>query len=119
MGIERTLIALEEEGRKPATEPDTIYLARGAGLGGEALRLARRLRARFSIVLDLEERGLGPQLKQADRIGARVALILGEDEAKAGEVTLKDLTSGEQRRVREAELESALEHALRGPVART
>ena len=119
MGIERTLIALEEEGRKPAPERDTIYLARGAGLGGQAVRLAQRLRRAYAVVLDLEERGLGPQLKQADRIGARVALILGEDEAKAGEVTLKDLGSGEQRRVREAELESAIEQALRGPVART
>ena len=116
MGIERTLLALEEEGRTPTSEIAAIYLARGAGLGAEAIRMARRLRRRLPVYLDFEERGLGAQLKQADRLGARLALILGEDEAKVGEVTLKDLASGEQRRVPQVGLEETLEQALRGPV---
>ena len=117
MGIERTLLALQEEGRTPASESAAIYLARGQGLGGDAARLARRLRRRWTVYLDFEERGLGAQLKQADKLGARAALILGEDEARSGEVSIKDLGSGEQRRVRQADLEQALEQALRGPVA--
>jgi histidyl-tRNA synthetase len=117
MGIERTLLALQEEGRTPTAEVSAIYLARSVGLGGEAARLARSLRKRWTVYLDFEDRGLGAQLKQADRLGARVALILGEDEAKNGEVSIKDLGSGEQRRVRQADLEEALEQTLRGPVA--
>lgn len=117
MGIERTLLALEEEGRTPQAETVAIYLVRGQGLGGDAARLARRLRKRWTVYLDFEERGLGAQLKQADKLGARVAVILGEDEAKSGEASIKDLGSGEQRRVRQADLEEALEQALRGPVA--
>jgi histidyl-tRNA synthetase len=39
------------------------------------------------------------QMKSADRSGARVALIIGEDEAAADEVTIRDLTTHEQRRV--------------------
>ena len=117
MGIERTLLALQEEGKTPAQDVATIYLARGATLGGDAIRLARRLRKRWTVYIDFEERGLGAQLKQADRLGARVAVILGEDEAQVGEVAIKDLGSGEQRRVRQADLEEALEQTLRGPVA--
>ena len=112
MGVERTLLALEEEGKTPRPESAGVFLARGAGLGDEALRLARELRRRFQVYLDLEERGLGAQLKQADRLGARLAVILGEDEVKAGELTLKDLATGEQRRVPRAGIEEALAAAL-------
>lgn len=112
MGVERTLLALKDEGKTPTRQSAGVFLARGAGLGEEALRLARALRRRFEVYLDLEERGLGAQLKQADRLGARVALILGEDEFKAGEITLKDLATGEQRRVPRTGLEEALAAAL-------
>jgi histidyl-tRNA synthetase len=115
LGVERTLLALEEEQKTPQAPVAGAFLARGPGLGEEALRLARSLRRRFTVYLDLEERGLGAQLKQADRLGARVALILGEDEIKAGEITLKDLTTGDQRRVPRAALEDALARALAQP----
>jgi len=39
------------------------------------------------------------QFKAADRSGARVALVVGEQEAAAGEVTVRDLGSGEQTTV--------------------
>ncbi len=120
LGVERTLIALEEEGKGAATTAPVIYLARGAGLTNEAFRLARELRRRFAVQLDFEERALGAQLRQADKLGARLALILGEDEAKAGEVTVKDLASGDQRRVARAQLEGALAKQLtEGEAARS
>ena len=46
------------------------------------------------------------QMKEAARSGARFAAILGPDELAAGEVTLRDLTSGEQERVPASELQS-------------
>jgi histidyl-tRNA synthetase len=39
---------------------------------------------------------LGKQFKYADRIGAKVTLVIGPDEAEAGQVAVKNLTSGEQ-----------------------
>ena len=42
---------------------------------------------------------LGKQLKRANELGARFALVIGPDEAKAGTVNLKDLQSGEQHKV--------------------
>ena len=39
------------------------------------------------------------QMKQANRCGAALALILGEDELAQNQITLKDLTSGEQKQI--------------------
>ena len=49
-------------------------------------------------------RGMKGQMKEADRSGARWAAIIGDDELAAGEVTLKDLKTGEQERVARNEL---------------
>jgi histidyl-tRNA synthetase len=120
LGVERTLIALEEEGKGAISARPLVYLARGAGLTRDAFRLARELRRRFAVHVDFEERALGAQLRQADKLGARVALILGEEEAKAGEVTLKELATGEQRRVARSGLAAALEkQLLEGEAARS
>jgi len=47
---------------------------------------------------------LGKQFRHADRIGARIALVLGPDEIKSGEVAIKDLTSREQKSVNRKEI---------------
>jgi histidyl-tRNA synthetase len=83
-------------------------------MGGEAVEayaqaLARELRLHVPVTLDYEAgRSLGAQLKQADKAGARVAVIVGEDEATAGEATVKDLVSGAQERVARAALAERL-----------
>ena len=46
-------------------------------------------------MLGLAGAGLKAQLRRADRTGARYALIIGEDECAAGEVSVKPLLSGE------------------------
>jgi histidyl-tRNA synthetase len=63
----------------------------------EALRLATSLRAAgINTDVATEPARLGKQLKHADRIGARFALIAGEDERAQGMVTVKDLVTGSQ-----------------------
>jgi histidyl-tRNA synthetase len=106
-GLERILLALEEQGKIPRTEPATVFVARAGGsdVEAEALQLVREVRGRFAAVFDFEsEKSLGAQLKQADKVGASVAVILGEDELKAGQVTLKDLKTGAQERIARADL---------------
>jgi histidyl-tRNA synthetase len=62
-----------------------------------SLRLASRLReAGLKVVVYPEAAKLGKQFKYADRIGAKVTLVLGPDEAKSGQVTIKDLANGQQ-----------------------
>jgi len=62
-----------------------------------SLRLSAKLRkAGLNVVVYPEAAKLGKQFKYADRIGARVTLVVGPDEAEKGQVTVKNLMSGEQ-----------------------
>jgi len=62
-----------------------------------SLRLATKLReAGLKVVVYPEAVKLGKQFKYADRIGAKLTLVLGPDEAEKGQVAVKNLTSGEQ-----------------------
>jgi histidyl-tRNA synthetase len=67
--------------------------------------LARRLRqAGISTVVDLEGRKLKKALAIANSIGARWALIVGDAEIDKGSYVLRDMTTGEQKNLREEEL---------------
>lgn len=71
--------------------------------------LARKLReAGLKIAVALEASGFGAQLKQASKLGARYAVLLGEAELSRQAVMLKNLATGEQREVAQADLTSAL-----------
>ena len=65
-----------------------------------SLKLGTKLRAAgLNVVVYPEVTKLGKQFKYADRIGARVTLVLGPDEAEKGQVAIKNLLSGEQSTV--------------------
>jgi histidyl-tRNA synthetase len=78
-----------------------------------ALRLATELRA-AGVNTDVapEPAKLGKQLKHADRIGARFALIVGEDERSRGTVTVKDLAAGDQFETSASETAGELQRRL-------
>ncbi|MEY3757328.1 MAG: hypothetical protein RLZZ263_482, partial [Cyanobacteriota bacterium] len=74
-----------------------VFFVVCGGYGAEplALQLARQLRLTGRRVeLDLSASAFGKQFKRADRAGARWALVLGDSEAEAGVVTLKNLRGG-------------------------
>jgi len=54
------------------------------------------------------------QFKAADRLGARFVVLVGEDELAAGVATVRDLQSGEQRKVPLAEVAASLAPAAVG-----
>jgi histidyl-tRNA synthetase len=63
----------------------------------DSFKLASELRrAAFNVVCYPEAAKLPKQFKYADRIGAKVTLVLGPDEAAKGQVTVKNLSNGEQ-----------------------
>jgi histidyl-tRNA synthetase len=116
LGIERILLAADAEGVFPA--PATVIDVFVIDLigGSAALELCHALRA-AGIGADraFGARPIGAQLKAADRSGARIALIVGEDEAAAGEVTIKDLRGDEdQQRVNIGQAVEALRAKLAG-----
>ncbi|HUG88603.1 MAG TPA: histidine--tRNA ligase [Actinomycetota bacterium] len=107
LGLERALLAIEKEGLEPPPAPATrvFVVAIGEDAAREARSLARTLRdERVSAEHALEPRPLGAQLKMADRAGARYAAILGQDEMAAGEVTMRDMETGDQQRVKLGEV---------------
>jgi histidyl-tRNA synthetase len=50
----------------------------------------------FFVEYDLVERGLKPQMKYADKIGAKFVIVLGDNEIESGNAKLKNMATGEQ-----------------------
>lgn len=117
LGVDRILLACDAEGVFPATEPALdVYVIDTVG-GAAARDLTHELRA-AGHAADRRFGGgsMKSQMKSAGRSGARVAVIVGEDEAAADEVTLRPLQDqGEQRRVARAELLGVLAPMLADP----
>ena len=73
-----------------------------------SVKLARKLRdSGFAVELPPEEMKFKKSLGLADKLGARYALIIGEDEVNSGQLTLKHLADGQQQKYSEPAL---LEH---------
>ena len=99
-GIERLLALWREQGdQHEVVSPDAYLVHQGEAAGRFAFRVAEALRsAGFAIQLHCGGGGFKSQMKKADGSGAAYAVIIGDDEAAAGEVTLKVLRSvGEEK----------------------
>ena len=109
-GLERLVLALPE-GTAGAVPGRAFVVAIGDDGRAEALRLLRELRqAGLPAQMELEARGMKSQMKRADRLQARIALIVGGDELARGEVTVRDMRTGDQRAVpRQGVIEAARE----------
>ena len=108
LGMERILLLLEESGadRALAESGPQAMLCPLPGLApAEVLRTATALRgAGARLTVSVEPGKLGKQLARADREGVPFALLLGPDEAAAGQCTVRDLRSREQVTVPLAEV---------------
>jgi histidyl-tRNA synthetase len=75
----------------------------------EGLKLLNRLRLKgIAADTDYEGKSLKGSMRKACDLGAKYVLIIGEDELKKGVVTLKDMSSGEQREINNANLVNEL-----------
>jgi histidyl-tRNA synthetase len=107
MGCERLVALMRDAGTAPAApRPDAYVLHQGEGALAYAFALADALRtAGHSVVLHAGGGSFKSQMKKADASGAWAALIVGEDEIRAQEVSVKALRkSGEQQRVARRDL---------------
>ena len=100
LGIERIFSALQAQGDDIEVDRDlNVYLivAGGTDAAAAAFRLADQLRrADVSVEMDYADKSFKAQIKAANRLGAALAVIIGDDEVKAGCATVKDMESGEQ-----------------------
>jgi histidyl-tRNA synthetase len=112
LGIERLLLVMEAEGFEiPAPAGADAFIAyMGDDCKAAGIALSKRLRsAGLQVEMDVHGRNIKGQLKQADRAGARYAIIIGEDELRQNRASLKDMASGEQRLVDIGDLESCIQ----------
>ncbi|MCQ4620382.1 histidine--tRNA ligase [Corynebacterium sp. CCUG 71335] len=103
LGVDRTVLALEAEGVQ-IEGVDQRVIAYGVGIGEQAQKrmalLIDELRANgISADMSYGGRGLKGAMKGADRSGAAAALVLGERELEAGEITVKNLEDQTQKTV--------------------
>ena len=106
IGEDRLILSLQETGKTPAPPRRDVYIAwMGEKVYATAIRAAKSLRtAGFSVELPPVGQKFGKALGQADKLGARYALILGDNEVGSGEWTLKTLTDGTQQKLTEPQL---------------
>jgi histidyl-tRNA synthetase len=99
LGVDRVALALEarEGGSRDGVKPrQGVFLVAEGDDRSRALGLVTELRRAGLVAdLDLAGRAIKGQMKQADRFGARYALILSGD----GKAALRDMSSGEEREV--------------------
>jgi len=113
IGEDRLVMALKESAEAVQRKPD-VYIAPLPGMNREAARLARELR-HHDVITELGDENfrLKKSLETASKIGARFALVVGENEVKAGAFALKNLESGEQVSVPRSELAQKISELAR------
>jgi len=111
LGLERVLIAMEDEGLEPPAVRALDAFVVGFGHAGRATatNLARSLRdAGISAASAYGDRPLKAQFRMADRAGARFGVVVGEREAAAGTVTVRRMSDGSEEEMPMSELATRL-----------
>ena len=110
-GLERLLLVLGDTDSAPAL--DVYIAAASAEARAPALALAAELRkAGLATDLDFTGRSLRAQMREAARLGAPRAALLGEEELQKDCVTVRDMASGEQHTLPRAEVARWLSQSL-------
>ena len=97
MGMERIVLLLAMKESKKAARPAVYLVWVGAPARAWAFSATHRLRrAGFSVEIEGETKSLKSQMRRADKLRARSALIVGDDELKSRRAILRDMDSKEQ-----------------------
>ena len=99
MGLERLLLVMQKQNCDFMQDKtcDLYFATMGEASVNKALCLTRAARDEgFFVEYDLVERGLKPQMKYADKIGAKFVVVLGDNEIESGKAKLKNMATGEQ-----------------------
>ena len=111
MGMERLILSIAEP-EKLLVGPGPEYFL--ATIGDEAFKyataLAQKLRARnHAVYLDFDARSLKSQMRLAGKLAAINVIIMGEDEARSGKLTVRDMNTREQKEITEEEFFRAVD----------
>ena len=117
MGMERLVLLVQAV--NPEFEPtrivDVYVIASGQGVQSAAMQLAEKLRdaqPELKLMSNFGGGNFKKQFGRADKWGARIALVLGEDEVKAGQVVVKNLQTGDQQTIAQSDATATLRTLL-------
>ncbi len=122
MGLERLVLLVQSvvPDFEPVAKVDVYVISSGQGVQSAAMQLAESLRDQDPTLKIMTNFGGGnfkKQFTRADKCGARVALVLGEDEVSKRQVMVKNLANGEQNLVSHEDVLGALQSALQSQQA--
>lgn len=105
-GIERLILALENLEASTINDSVQIYIT---ALGENGLSLSQAIandlrNDNYSVATDLLRRSLKSNLREANRLGAKLAVIIGDDELAKNSVQVKDMDTGQQQEIEIAKL---------------
>ena len=111
-GMERILLAMNNV--ESTSNSKQVYIV---GLGNAVrptvLKLAEELRQRsITTEFDVLRRSIKAQLREANKSGAKYAILIGDQELEARQAELKDLSTGDQKKI---ELNNLIEHIISLP----
>ena len=98
----------------PKAEVDVYVVHQGELAGRLASRVAEQLRdSNLKVLLHCGGGSFKSQMKKADASGAQAAVVIGDDEAQANEVSVKPMQGGEQERVSVQDLTATMVRLLK------
>ncbi|MEY2975089.1 MAG: histidyl-tRNA synthetase [Actinomycetota bacterium] len=117
IGVDRTLLACDDEGTFPTPDPSVDVFVVDTSDGTAALAITTELRrAGFAADRAYDARSMKAQMKAADRSGAAITVIVGPDEAESMSAVMRPMRSdAEQRVVPRSELVMRLNEVLSPP----
>ncbi len=116
LGMDRMMIVLQKNAKVTASaRPIECFIATIGDIAyAKAFTLLDELRRLgISCDIDYERKSLKAQMRAADRLGAKFALIIGEEEVSRGEAVLRDMSTKEQSGVRFEELPEKMKEVLK------
>ncbi|MDP3730255.1 MAG: histidine--tRNA ligase [Candidatus Omnitrophota bacterium] len=117
LGVDRMMMILDRD--KKSNGPDIFIAAIGDAAYAKAFGIINDLRNNaISCEIDYEKKSLKAQMREANSVGAKFVLIIGEDEIVKGEAALRDMKTKEQSSIKFEniikEIASALAMTKRG-----
>jgi histidyl-tRNA synthetase len=106
IGFDRILLAMEKEGQAYKNEGVDVYVVPVSDdVRMDAAKIVSMLRSNgISADIDIMRRKMAKAMKQASAVNARYAVIVGKNELSEGSVTVRDMSSGEQKMVKTDDL---------------
>ena len=110
-GMERFLIAMEQSNFNiKKSNPDVYFICADKKAISRSIEISSRLRGlNFKVVSDTLRRSIKSQLREANKLNVKYALIIGEDEIRNSTIILKNLIRGTQKTIPQSELKNFFE----------